>query len=55
MKLIKYSDAEIPTFPYFWVNSDGRCVSPFFDTERAAYEWLLEQQDKDKAPNEPSI
>lgn len=46
MKLIKYRDAGMPTFTYFWVNSEERCISPFFDTEREANAWLAEQQDQ---------
>lgn len=39
MKLIKYRDAGMNTYTYFWKNSDDRIVSPYFDTEREAQEW----------------
>lgn len=46
MKLIKYRDAGMSTYTYFWVNSDERCVSPFFDTEKAAEQWYNERLDE---------
>lgn len=45
MKLIKYRDAGMSTYTYFWVDSKERCASPFFNTEAAAMEWLNERVD----------
>ena len=38
-KLIKYRDAEMHTYTWFWVNEKGVVVSPYFDTEKGAKEW----------------
>ena len=39
MKLIKYRDAGMNTYTYFWTDSNHRVVSPYFDTEQEAQEW----------------
>ena len=39
MKLIRYRDAGMNTYTYFWKNSEHRVASPYFDTEREAQEW----------------
>lgn len=46
MELIKYRDAGMATYTYFWVNDKQKMVSPFFETEEKAKAWL-EQQDWD--------
>lgn len=46
MKLVKYRDAGMHTYTYFYVNSEDRTISPFFDTEKEAEAWLNEQIDK---------
>jgi hypothetical protein len=38
LKLIKYRDAGMNTYTYFWT-IDRRCVSPYFDHEKDAKEW----------------
>ena len=38
--LIKYRDAGMHTYTYFWVNEQRNIVSPYFDTEDEAKEWL---------------
>lgn len=43
MKLIKYRDAGMSTYTYFWVNDQDRTASPFFDTEQQAQAWLAQQ------------
>ena len=43
MKLVKYRDAGMHTYTYFFVNSDDRTISPFFDSEKEADEWMNEQ------------
>ena len=42
MKLVKYRDAGMNTYTYFWVNDKGRCSSPFFDSEKEAKDWYEE-------------
>ena len=38
MELIKYRDAGMPTYTYFWTVK-GRMISPFFDSETDAHKW----------------
>lgn len=40
-KLIKYRDAGMNTYTYFWT-INGRVVSPYFDHENDAKEWKYE-------------
>jgi hypothetical protein len=40
MKLIKYRDPGMHTYTYFWINAEERIVSPYFDSEEQANEWL---------------
>lgn len=40
MKLIKYRDAGLPTYTFFWVNDQGRVMGPYFDSEAEAVQWL---------------
>lgn len=40
MKLIKYRDQGMPTYTYFWVDDNEQIISPFFDTEKQANEWI---------------
>ena len=39
MELIKYRDAGMHTHTWFWVQNT-RVVSPYFNTEREAMDWL---------------
>jgi hypothetical protein len=39
MELIKYRDSGMATYTYFWT-IDKRVVSPYFDSENDAQEWL---------------
>lgn len=39
MELIKYRDAGMTTYTYFWT-IDKRVVSPYFNSENDAQEWL---------------
>lgn len=43
MRLVKYRDAGMHTYTYFYVNSENRTLSPFFDSETDAKKWLDEQ------------
>ena len=39
MKLIKYRDAGMSTYTYFWTDSGSRVISPYFDCEESAKAW----------------
>jgi len=43
MELIKYRDAGMQTYTYFWKNENNQMVSPFFDTETEAMAWTNEK------------
>lgn len=38
--LMSYRDAGMPTYTYFWINSNKSIVSPYFDTEEEAHKWM---------------
>lgn len=38
--MVKYRDSGMNTYTYFWKNSQERMVSPFFDSEAEAYQWI---------------
>lgn len=41
LELIKYRDSGMHTYTYFWASKSGfKVVSPYFDTEQEAKEWL---------------
>ena len=40
MKLIKYRDAGMHTYTYFWINDKDKVISPYFDSEEQANEWI---------------
>ena len=56
MRLIKYRDAGMNTYTYFWVREEGSgVISPFFNSEKEAHDWVEdklasheEQQEFDK-------
>jgi hypothetical protein len=37
--LIKYRDAGMNSYTYFWKNENQQTVSPYFDTEEQAMDW----------------
>ena len=41
-KLVKYKDAGLPTYTYFWT-VDDLVVGPYFDNEESANKWLDER------------
>ena len=43
MKLVKYRDAGMNTYTYFWKNEENHTVSPYFDTDREALSWATEK------------
>lgn len=45
MKLVKYRDAGMHTYTYFYIDSDERVASPYFDSESEAEAWLRTQWD----------
>lgn len=47
MKLVKYRDAGLPTFTYFWVTEKHIVVSPYFNSEKDAEDWLKSQPDSE--------
>ena len=45
LELIKYRDAGMQTYTYFWKNENNQLSSPFFDTEAEAMAWTNEKLD----------
>ena len=43
LKLVKCRDIGMNTYTYFWRDENGQIVSPFFDSEAEANEWLEKQ------------
>ena len=40
MELVKYRDAGMHTYTWFYVNEKQQCISPFFNSEEEAKEWF---------------
>lgn len=40
MELVKYRDAGMNSYTWFWVDSQKRVMSPFFDSDVDAAKWL---------------
>jgi hypothetical protein len=40
LSLIKYRDAGMSTYTYFWVNTKNQVVSPYFDSDVEAQVWI---------------
>jgi len=38
-ELIRYRDAGMPTYTYFWT-IDKKVISPYFDSEKEAEDWM---------------
>ena len=45
--LVKYRDTGMHTHTYFWKNEHERMVSPFFDSEKEAYDWIKQVDEWD--------
>lgn len=45
MTLVKYRDAGMHTYTYFWVDENNRVKSPYFNTDTEAYEWMEKQSE----------
>ncbi len=43
--LVKYRDAGMSTYTYFWKNEEERVVSTFFDSEKEALDWIKTQDE----------
>ena len=41
--LVKYRDAGMQTYTYFWKTENEQMVSPFFDSEAGAMVWANEK------------
>ncbi len=49
-ELVKYRDAGMPTYTYFWVSSEKRIVSPYFNSEEEAHQWMDIPAKENKQP-----
>jgi hypothetical protein len=45
LDLIKYRDAGMQTYTFFWKNENDQIASPFFDSEAEAMAWTNEKTD----------
>ena len=52
MELVKYRDAGLSSYTWFWVDSNQKIVSPFFNDDEEARNWmnqkLKEPRDQDE-------
>jgi hypothetical protein len=52
LELVKYRDAGMSTYTYFWWNEEyHRVLSPYFDSEQDANDWLGQQYNSVKLRN----
>jgi len=51
MQLIRYRDAGMAAYTWFYVNEKQHPVSPFFDTEEQAQAWFNRVFDGELEPN----
>ena len=54
LKLVQYRDAGMPTYTYFYIDKDNRIVSPFFDSNEHAEQWLNNFIEKAKGKQDES-
>jgi len=40
MQLVRYRDAGMMSYTWFYVNEKNHCISPYFDSEQEAQAWL---------------
>ena len=40
-QLIKYRDAGMATYTYFWKDKNNKIISPYFDSEQEAKDWVF--------------
>lgn len=51
--LMRYRDAGMPTYTYFWIDSNERIVSPYFDSEKDAHTWIdIKPREPEKQPQQ---
>jgi len=43
MTLVKYRDAGMSTYTYFYKDDSNHTISPFFNSEKEAEEWLKQR------------
>lgn len=43
LELIKYRDAGMASYTYFWKNENNQLSSPFFNSEAEAMDWTKEK------------
>ena len=41
VELIKYRDAQMDAYTYFWINKNNQVVSPYYDSESEAKQWNI--------------
>jgi hypothetical protein len=46
MELVKYRDAGMTTYTWFYVNEKKQCISPYFDTDQEAKDWFQKVFDR---------
>lgn len=51
MQLVKYRDAGMITYTWFYVNEKNIMVSPYFETEESARAWFDRVFDGELEPN----
>ena len=44
IKLIKHRDPGLPTYTWFWIDSNEKLASPFFNTENEALSWAKHRE-----------
>ena len=42
-ELVKYRDAGLMTYTYFWMDENRTVISPYFDSNEEAIAWLEER------------
>ena len=51
MQLVRYRDAGMATYTWFYVNEKQHPVSPFFDSEQEAQAWFDQVFEGESEPN----
>lgn len=50
MKLIRYRDANMKHYTYFWVDENDIVISPYFTDEQSANLWHVEASERNHDP-----
>lgn len=48
INLVKYRDHGMSTYTYFWINRNNNVISPYFDSQTEAYQWLDTHKQQEK-------